>query len=341
MRVLLDTRVLGLPGIGRTGVGRYTACLCEGLRLLADGDPSFELRVLERASRPPAPRRFAEAWEHPLLRRDARRAGADIVHAPSLELLSLWPGAPLCVTVHDLVPLKHPERYLRTGLKHRLRYAAARRAARLIVPSAVVGLDAERLLGVPPERITVIAEAAAPAFRPLERPREALHRFDLPERFLLWVGHLDPPDPRKGIAAVAALARERDGLPLVLAGAVSAEAGGLAAPGRVTLTGRVSDEELAALYTAADAVLLPSDDEGFGLPAVEALACGTPVAAYGAGALPELLAGLDATALVVPGDAAGLLDAAEALAGLRATPLARSWDDVARETVAAYRETRT
>jgi alpha-1,3-rhamnosyl/mannosyltransferase len=328
MRVALDARALDHPGLRERGIGRYVSSL-----LAALGDRVVSLRALPR---PPAPERVREGFEHILLGRDVRRAGAELLHSPSVDFLSLRPGAPLVVTLHDLAPLKRPERYLRTGLKHRLRYAAVRRAARVIVPSRAVALDAERLLGVAPDRIAVVQEAAAPSFRRVSNARAALERLELPERFLLWVGGLDPPDPRKGVEALAAAVRSGDGLPLVLAGRTLPAARALAAPARVLLTGRVSDLELAALYSAAEALVFPSEDEGFGLPPVEALACGTPVAAYAAGSLPEVLGGAHGAALVEAGDLAGLLTAAERLAGGRAEPLRRSWDDVAEETWAVY-----
>jgi glycosyltransferase involved in cell wall biosynthesis len=333
-RVALDVRALAVPALAERGIGRYVRCLLDALE--AAGRPVVALGRERPLPRPTAPARFAEALEHVLLARDVRAAGARVLHSPSIDWLSLRPGAPLVVTLHDLVPLKRPAEYLRTGLKHRLRYAAVRRAARVIVPARAVAADAEELLGVAPERIAVVPEAPAPAFAPVEDPRAALQRLTLPEEFLLWVGGLDPPDPRKGLDALAAAVRDGDGPPLVLAGRASAEAERLAAPGRVALAGRVSDAELAALYTAAAALVLPSEDEGFGLPAVEALACGTPVAAYATGALPETLAGARGVALVAPGDPTELLAAAARLAGTPAAPPPRTWADVARETWAVY-----
>jgi glycosyltransferase involved in cell wall biosynthesis len=331
MRVAFDARVLDDRALAERGIGRYAACLLEALER-----SGRDVAVLRRLRRPPAPARLREGFEHLLLARDVRRAGADALHAPALDGASLRPGAPLVVTVHDLAPLKRPERYLRSGLKHRLRYAAVRRAAGAIAPSAAVARDLERLLGVARERIAVVYEAAAPAFRPVVDARARLAGLDLPDRFLLWVGGLDPPDPRKGVEALAAAVAEGDGPPLVLAGRVDERGSRLAAPGRVVLAGRLPDEELAALYSAADALVFPSEDEGFGLPPVEALACGTPVAAYSVAALPETLAGARGTALVEPGDLRALLDAAGRLAGTRAEPPARTWDDVARETWAVY-----
>jgi glycosyltransferase involved in cell wall biosynthesis len=200
----------------------------------------------------------------------------------------------------------------------------------VIVPSRAVAADFERLLGLTP---AVIHHAPAPVFRPAAEPK-----LELPERFLLWVGKLDPPDPRKGLPELVAAARQRDGLPLVLAGRPSEEARRLADPPRVVLAGRLSDEELAAAYSAADALVFPSEEEGFGLPPLEALACGTPAAVFAAAPLPEVLDGAKGVELVEPGDHEALLTAAEELAGTPAEPPPRTWDDVARETWAVYRE---
>jgi glycosyltransferase involved in cell wall biosynthesis len=326
MRVAFDARVLEDRGLREGGIGRYAACLLDALEPPPEGD---ELVVLRDLRRPPGPARLREGYEHLLLARDVRRSGAQVLHSPSIDLVSLRPGAPLVVTVHDLVPLKRPERYLRTGLKHRLRYAAVKRAAKVIVPTRAVAADVARLLGV---EATVVHHAPAPAFRPVT---DALERLDLPERFLLWVGGLDPPDPRKGVEALVAAAKKREGLPLLLAGRASET---LADPPRVLLAGRLSDEELAAAYTAAEALVVSSEEEGFGLPPIEALACGTPVAAFAAEPLPEVLEGARGVELVEPGDHAALLDAAERLAGADAAPPRRTWLDVARETWAVYRE---
>ena len=306
MRVVVDARALDDPALAERGIGRYVRCLLDALGT----------RVAPLAA-------------------GGRARGADVVHHPSIDGVRPRLRTATVVTLHDLVPLKHPETYLRTGLRHRARYAVVRRATRVIVPSRAVAEDARGLLGLDEDRVRVIAEAPAPAFRPSPPPE----RLALPERFLLWVGGLDPADPRKRVEELAAAVRERDGLPLVLAGRPGPDAHALAADGRVLLAGRVSDEELAGLYTAAAALVLPSAEEGFGLPAVEALACGTPVAAFAGGALGELL-GAEAGARLVDAGAGmhGLLDAAEALDGTRAQAPPRTWEQVADETWAVYEE---
>jgi glycosyltransferase involved in cell wall biosynthesis len=330
-RVAFDARALEQPELAERGIGRYVRSLLDALE--AGG---YDVVALRRLRRPPAPARIAELFEHPLLARDVMRVGADVMHSPSIDFATMRPSVPYVVTIHDLVPLKRPERYLRTGIKHRLRYAAAKRASRLIVPTQSVASDCDRLLGVDSGRIHVVAEAPAPTFRPVDDIEPLLARFALPDEFVLWVGGLDPPDPRKGVRKLAAAAARRSGLPLVLAGRTSADAADLAAPGRVVLIGRASDEELAALYSSAAALVLPSEEEGFGLTAMEALACGTPVAAFAIDAIREQYADSPDVRLATPGDHDALLDAAESLAGWRASPPSRTWADVAAETWAVY-----
>jgi glycosyltransferase involved in cell wall biosynthesis len=330
MRVALDLRVLDEPAIAERGIGRYAAELAAALA--AEGAPVAELRGLRR---PWSPRRVAELWDHALLARDARDAGAELLHSPSIDHATLRPGLPYVVTLHDLVPLKEPRRYLRTGLKHRLRYRAVKRASRVIVPSRAVADDARRLLGL--DEVDVVPEAPARAFKPIAAPRGLLARLRLPERFLLWVGGLDPLDPRKGIEPLVERAAAGACPPLVLAGRYDGDSERLAVRGRIVLAGRVNDEELAGLYSAADALVLPSEDEGFGLTPHEALACGTPVAAYAIPALVEALGEHPAVRLVPPGDVDALLAAAEEIAGADVSGAGtRTWADVARDTLAVY-----
>lgn len=331
MRVAFDARVLEDAAFADRGIGRYAQSLLD-----AFGEQRRDVVALRELGRPWAPERVAEFLEHVLLARDVRRAGASILHSPSIDFVTRRPGVPYVVTVHDLVPLKHPDRYLRTGVKHRARYAAVKRATRVIVPTQAVARDCQELLGIDADRIDVIPEAAAPGFRLIGHPRALLERWNFPARFILWVGGLDPPDPRKQVERLAAAVRRGKGAPLVLVGAVGPEALSLASVHRVRFAGRVTDEELAALYNAADCLVVASEEEGFGLPVVEALACGTPVAAFAIEAMRELHSGQPAVRLVEPGDFEGLLAAADELAGARASRPARTWTDVARDTWAAY-----
>jgi len=297
VRVAVDTR----GSVDPRGIGRYVRCLVEGLRATA-----AEGRELVEMHRP---------------------RGVDLFHAPRVEAALLRCAIPQVVTIHDLVILKRPGEYLRTGLRYRLRFLAASRAIRVIVPTHAVAADVASRLDVDPERIVVVGEAAAPAFRPrpadeVERAREA---HSLPEEYLVWVGGLEHNDPRKRVRELAAAATD---VPLVLVGPTKPWAGELP---NVTLTGHVSDDELAAILTGARALVFPSDDEGFGLPPVEALACGTPVVCTDIPALREVLGD---RATYAPFD--DLLATAWSGNGRPTSPLTRTWDDVGRETWAVY-----
>jgi len=176
----------------------------------------------------------------------------------------------------------------------------------------------------------VIAEAPAPAFapRPAAEVAAVRERFDLPDQYLLWVGGMMTPDPRKRVAALARTART---LPLVLVGPATRWARELP---DVTLTGAVSDDDLAAIYSGAHALVFPSDEEGFGLPPIEALACGTPVAACDLPALREVLG--DRMKLSAVDDLHGLIRTAEALRRPAPQPPPWSWQDAAAATWEVY-----
>ncbi|MDE3133035.1 MAG: glycosyltransferase family 4 protein [Acidobacteriota bacterium] len=252
-----------------------------------------------------------------------QRTRADVYHSPWLDGALLHSPVPMVVTVHDLIALKTPGEALRRGLRMRMRYLAVQRAVRVIVPTSVVADDVMAALQIPSERVHVIPEAAAPVFHP--RPRaevEAVRaRYSLPDEYLLWVGGLTTPDTHKRIVP---LTRAKRSLPLVLVGPSGAWAHNL--PG-VILTGEVPDEELAAIYTAAHALVFPSADEGFGLAPVEALACGTPVVSCDVPTLRETLG--DRAQLLPPDDIDALVRAAEAATRPAPTPQRWSWDDAA------------
>jgi alpha-1,3-rhamnosyl/mannosyltransferase len=236
----------------------------------------------------------------------------------------------MVVTLHDLAPLKRHGQYLRSTLRFKLRYLAVQRAARVIVPTFAVADDVESVLDIPHERIAVIPEAPAASLhrRSSAEVNAVRQRYELPDRYLVWVGAMQTPDPRK---RVAALTRAHRSMPLVLVGPTAQWARELP---DVTLTGAVSDDELAAIYTGAHALVFPSDDEGFGLPPVEALACGTPVAASDVPALREVLDGR-ATLRAVD-DLDGLIAAAESAERPAPPPPAWTWADAAEATWQVY-----
>jgi glycosyltransferase involved in cell wall biosynthesis len=301
VKVAFDSR----PAGDTRGIGRYTRCLLAALRAAPRG-------VLVEAQDP---------------------RGCDLFHAPWIEGALLRSPVPMVVTLHDLVPLKRPGEYLRSGLRFKLRYLAVQRATRVIVPTRAVAQDAIDALHVPAERLVIVHEAAADVFTPRSEDEvQAVRiRYGLPEDYLLWVGGMRVPDPRK---RVAALARTRRTLPLVLAGPAGPWAHELP---DVHLTGAVTDDELAALYTGARALVFPSDDEGFGLPPLEALACGTPVAACDLPALREVLG--DRIPFVDVGDLEELVRVAEGLTRPAPQPPSWTWADAASATWGVYEET--
>ena len=241
-----------------------------------------------------------------------RPRGADVFHSPWLDGAHLRCPCPMVVTLHDLINLKGRAEYLRTGVRFKLRYLAVQRAARVIVPTQAVATDAREHLDIDSERISVVPEAAAAAMYP-RGPREIAEvraRYGLPAEYLLWVGGLLHPERRK---RVAELAQARRRMPLVLAGPARPWAHELP---NVTLTGQITD------------------DEGFGLPTVEALACGAPVVACETPALREVLG--ERATFVETGDMEGLLEAGANAVRPAPAPPSWSWADAARATWGVY-----
>jgi len=302
VRVVFDSR----PTLDPRGIGRYASCLLTAL--------------------------YESAGPGDLLVQGRRPRRGDVYHAPWIDGALLRPPCPQVVTLHDVVPLKRRSEYLRTGIRFRMRYLAVERSARLIVPTAVVAEEVVEHLRVEPEQVVVIHEAVAPRLtkRAPQEVAAVRRRYRLPEDYLLWVGGLETPDPRKRIAALTRTPRE---LPLVLVGATKPWAHELP---DVTLTGRVPDDDLAAIYTGARALVFPSDDEGFGLPTVEALACGTPVVASDIPVLREVLG--DRATFVEAGDIEGLLAAGVAATRPAPAPPAWSWADAAQASWRVYED---
>ena len=372
MRVVIDYR----PALRRpTGVGAFVHHLVTALaELESEGAPDDPVEVtvfsaswkdrLADADQPlPAGVRIIDrripvrllnlAWHRagwPAIEAIAGRR-FDVVHSPH-PLLIPSRGAAQVITVHDLDFLDHPHRT--TAEVHR-DYAAlvrrhAARAAHVVVPSRHTAAEVERRLHVPPEAISVCPNGA-PDWPARDAPPATGH--------VLFVGTLEP---RKNIAglldAYARLVARSPGVPdLVLAGGGGTRARGAAdwlqrmerppLAGRVQRTGYLDRGTLRTLYAGARALVLPSLDEGFGLPALEAMTVGVPVVASNRGALPEVVG--DAGLLVDPTDAEAIADALEsvltddALAGrcvARGLRRARefTWRASARSLRRAYRK---
>lgn len=228
-------------------------------------------------------------WQQAFLPRVLRQEGADVLLAAGYVLPLKWQG-PSVLVVYDVIALEHPKLARRSNVWHyRLVLPpSARRATRIVVPSAHVRAGLAARCGVPLEKISVVPLGVDPIFRRVQDARilaAVRERYHLPERFLLFVGRLEP---KKNLERLLEAFRQlrTEGLPhcLVLSGDSSRCPASLrrdleraAAAGDVVLTGFVCDEDLPALYSLADLFVFPSLTEGFGLPPLEAMACGTPV----------------------------------------------------------------
>jgi glycosyltransferase involved in cell wall biosynthesis len=342
--VVIDADVLGRR---RTGDETYVTGLLrelagtEGLGLAAvTRRPELVPAGIEAVGLPARSQALRMAVRMPLLLRRLRPALAHFQHAFPLAC-----PCPAVVTIHDLSFEREPSLM---GRRDRLIFRAvvpraARRAARVIAVSDLTKRDLIDLYRIPEEKIVVIPNGVDPRFK-ADGPRPS--RGD----YALVVGALQPrKDPEAAIEALALLGN--GDLRLVFAGPDkggreeaerAAERAGLGS--RVDFRGYVPDDELAALYRGAACLVFPSRYEGFGLPALEAMASGTPVVATTAGALPEVAG--DAAILVRERDPAALAGGIErALADrdrLVRAGLERArhytWEETARRTLAVYRE---
>jgi len=303
MKVVLDASAAAKPE--RTGIGHYVTRLAEAL-LESDRDLELVLGVrLGRWRRRPhvwrptgeaagraSMRWFPSSWP------SLRLPRADVAHGPDERLVGV--RGPEVVTIHDLFSLKSAswsDAEFRES-KRRRHAETARRAARILVPSAATARDVTELLGVETARIVVAPHGVGASFRPVDDAlaRPVLERLGVREPYVLFVGRTQP---RKNVEAIvtvfARLAARDDDLSLVIAGPDGYPPGRLAslvketgAVERVRLLGYTHDTDLPALYTKARVLLFPSRDEGFGLPVLEAMACGCPTVVSDRGALPEV-----------------------------------------------------
>jgi alpha-1,3-rhamnosyl/mannosyltransferase len=364
MRVALDARKLHDFGIG-TYIGELLATFIELGRpeelvvYLPPGEAGARLPPgagrLERRVERARPYSVAELWRLALA---ARRDRVELFHAPHY-VCPPWLPCPAVVTIHDLIHLRFPEhrRHLLAPLYARVMLRlAVRRAACLITVSASTRRDLESRLGAPAGRIRVIPNGVAPRFRPSDGPAglaARLVRLGVAPPYWLFVGNPLPHQNHGGLLdAFAGLPRELGrlvlvGIPPAARPAVERACAARALGERVVVQAPLPAAALPPLYQGALALVCPSLWEGFGLPALEAMACGTPVIAGERGALPEVLAG--AGVLVDPTNVDALREAMHNLAGsdslraaLGAAGLARarasSWRAAAEATLAAYRE---
>jgi glycosyltransferase involved in cell wall biosynthesis len=327
---------------------RYTVFTVRTAASLVSGIPV-------RATRWPTSRPIARIlWEQMLQPFAAGRERLDLLHGLAFVSPLVCP-CPTVVTVHDLSFALFPElfrgangAYLRLFTR-----ISCRRATRIIAVSENTRADVMRLYGVPGERVQAVPEGVRPVFHPRSAAEIAEFRRarSLPNHFVLFVGTLEP---RKNLATLIEAFSKISNVKLVLVGGkgwyydqIFASVERLGLNDRVILAGYVPNSDLPLWYNAADAFVFPSRYEGFGLPVLEAMACGTPTVTSTASSLPEVAG--DAALTVAPDDVDALADALHrALTDtalrqeLRAKGIARAakftWEETARRTVAVYHQ---
>lgn len=297
------------------------------------------------------------AWEQVIQPLALRRIQPDVYHAPAF-VLPRFLTVPSVVTVHDLSFERYPEvlsamrrRYLSAFTK-----SSCQRATRVIANSESTARDMIELWGIDPEKINVSSVGVSTVFKPLPATEIATFREEkgLPERFLLFLGTLEP---RKNLpmllrAYAQLLPSVRQGLHLVLAGGkgwmyeeVFETIAAYQLENTVHLPGYLPSEDLVKWYNAADAFVYPPLYEGFGIPILEAMACGRPVVASDSSSLPEaagrvgiLLPAADESAWTQTMQA--IYDAGRVPAQQHAIEWAAqfTWERVAQRTVETYRQ---
>jgi glycosyltransferase involved in cell wall biosynthesis len=321
MRVGIDGYPLAEP---RTGVGHYTLELARALALISPSDQfelvspapfeSAALDEIERAQLPnlrtvnPRASSIRGHWWAIGLPLYARRASFDLFHGTNFDL-PLWKRRRSVVTIHDLSALLHPEKHRsRLVRRARLRLPLVVRIADLIItPTESVKRDVCEHLGVRADKVTAIPSAARSSFQPMPIAQTVpiRRRLGIEDDFLLFVGTLEP---RKNLLTLLKafeqiISHSAWRPQLVIAGGEGWLMDELFAfmkqatfSDRLRLTGYLPDEDLRALYSSCKVFIYPSVYEGFGLPPLEALACGAPVIA---GRIPSLQETLGSAARLV------------------------------------------
>jgi alpha-1,3-rhamnosyl/mannosyltransferase len=355
MRIAFDARM-----IEHTGIGTYIRGLLEGLASVPHAPERYVVFV------PPACAGLVPAAPHVEVRTTSvpvyslaehtrwphlvDAAGCDLLHVPHYN--APWAArTPIVATVHDLIHILFPGDMpspAHAWVAHRWLVHTVRRARHVIAVSSATAADLQRWLAVPKERVTVVPHGLEPRFAPQDAAAVTAFRakHGLPAEFLLYFGLRRPHKNLERLVRAFALFKQRAPGPLglVLWGRGDTQDAARTADVQVRDTW-LDAADVPLLYAAARGVVQPSLYEGFGLPPLEAMACGVPVLCSNGGALPEVVA--DAALVVDRLDVEAMASGLERLAhdqALRATLVARGherarrfdWDAAARATRRVY-----
>ena len=365
LRIGIDGRAFASPAAGVRRYIKGLTCallaLGEPLELVALGgrDTSLLPAGIGHVAEPPHPPTNL-GWTLVGLPRAARRAGVDVVHAPAYTA-PFWSPAPVVLTIHDVSYERHPQwyPYRRDWARRAFYRRSAHVASQILTVSRFSAAEITAAYGIPAGRMTVTPLGVDGAFVAKD-PRSLgqlppgvtspylLHVGDLHERrnLTMLVGAV--LSARRQSQAARALSLVLVGTDLGVGDAVSAIAVEAGASDAVVRLGSVNERRLRALYQGSVALVYPSFYEGFGLPLVEAMACGTPVIASNVASMPEVLG--DAGILIDPSDEGAwtraiidLMSDDEKRGRLREAGLRRAgeftWERTARLTLDVYRRT--
>lgn len=344
-----------MTGKYQTGLGVYSKGLA---RILERHPETVDLRLLWPKHRRPFRRTWERmAWEQYYMLMGGIREEVDLIHVPCFSVPKMG-HIPKVVTAHDVILMKHP-RLMSPGSRwyfSRWIPSSYRYADHIIAVSRATRDDLVNLAGIDPGKITVIYHGINPAFTRNTNPHDINRirfKYHCPGDFFLMVGAFEPRKNIKiTIDAFARIAEHSSQLKLLLVGKendyhkqVIDKVRQMKLREKVILPGYIPDHELAVLYTVATSLVFPSVAEGFGLPLVEAMACGCPIIASNLKVFHEI--GGDAVEYVPVNDAESLseqmlkmLDDPQHRAMLTLNGLSRSlnfnWDHCAEETVKVY-----
>lgn len=358
------------------GIGRYCGDLLKALRR-QDSGVAFSFlafdNIAEDADKPHIPNNNLITQKNPGDHNRYRYIVQDLLGTAQLaeslkpdvfhyqmQVAPLRTRVPTVITVHDCIVrwLGRRGTIRKERLLFKLQARAARNADAIITVSRYSKNDIVRYMGIHPDKVYAIYNGISPAYKPVQDVSAVRERYDLPERYLLYTGAVDYRKNPCGLLRIYKkyVSEVNDPLPLVFVGkrdyfrAVEMywrDIGLGLKNARLLFTGFVDEIDLPKIYSAASVLVFPSLYEGFGLPLIEAMACGTPVIAYNNSSVTEIVG--DYGILVTNGDEDEFVERLSEL--LRDERIYReyatkglqrasrfSWDRAARETLSVYRE---